>query len=196
MNALEGNPLAVLTFIVAPAVLTNAASIMGMQTATRFARSVDRARALSALLEGKEEVSDPELELRRRQLAYAERRAMLLVRALTAFYLSVGAFAAASLASLLGALFSITEQVVLRHTTLGLALACGVVGVGGLLAGSGLIVWETRQSLAILREEANFARDRLWRPAAASPESAPGAEDAVAVMDAIQHGGPEPRPHR
>src|SRR3989442_13613749 len=103
MDALQSNPLAVLTFIVAPAVLTNAASVMGMPTANRFARAVDRARALSALLEGKEEGSDPELDRRRRQLAYAEQRAMLLVRALTAFYLSVGAFAAASLASLLGA---------------------------------------------------------------------------------------------
>src|SRR5437762_765622 len=119
MNVLESNPLAVLTFIVAPAVLTNASSIMGMQTANRFARAVDRARALSALLEGKEEVSDPELGLRRRQLAYAEERAMLLVRALTAFYLSVGAFAAASLASLLGALLSLTVMDLLCHITLG-----------------------------------------------------------------------------
>src|SRR5947208_16806094 len=123
MGPLQSNPLAVLTFIVAPAVLTNAASIMGMQTATRFARAVDRARVLSALLEGKAEVSDPELDLRRRQLTYAEERAMLLVRALTAFYLSVGAFAAASLSSLLGAIFSISGQVLLREVGLGMALA-------------------------------------------------------------------------
>jgi hypothetical protein len=176
MDTLRGNPLAVLTFIVAPAVLTNASSIMGMQTANRFARAVDRARALSALLEGKGEVSDPELELRRRQLAYAEQRAMLLVRALTAFYLSVGAFAAASLSSLLGAIFSVAEQEVLRHVALGLGLASGFVGVGGLLAGSGLVVWETRHSLAILREEADFARQRRKRqagPDSGSP-SGPG----------------------
>src|SRR5436190_203443 len=61
------------------------------------------------------------------------------------------------------ALFSLTDMDLLRHITLGLALASGVGGVGGLLAGSALVVWETRQSLAILREEANFARDRLWR---------------------------------
>ncbi len=164
MDGLRGNPLAVLTFIVAPAVLTNAASIMGMQTANRFARAVDRARALSALLEGKEEVSDPELDLRRRQLEYAERREIILVQTLTAFYLAVGAFAAASLSSLLGAIFAVVEQEALRHVALGLALASGALGVGGLLAGSGLVVWETRQSLAILREEANFARERRKKP--------------------------------
>jgi hypothetical protein len=161
MDVLQVNPMAVLTFIVAPAVLTNCASLMGMQTANRFARAVDRARALSALLEGKEPRSDPELELRRRQLTYAEERAMLLVRALTAFYLSVGAFAAASLSSLLGAIFFASGHAVLRLIALGVALASGFLGVSGLLAGSGLVVWETRQSLAILREEAAFVRDLL-----------------------------------
>src|SRR6516164_2752237 len=91
------NPFAVLTFIVAPAIMTNASSVMGLQTANRFARCVDRARSLAAMLEGKTNPSDPEIAVRSRQLDVTERRALLLVRALTAFYLSVGAFAAASL---------------------------------------------------------------------------------------------------
>ena len=41
------NPLATLSFIVAPAVLTNAASVMVMSTSNRLARAVDRARELS-----------------------------------------------------------------------------------------------------------------------------------------------------
>ena len=102
MDPLGTNPLGILTFIVAPAILTNAPSVMALGTANRFARAIDRARALSFEVEGKEHDPDPAIALRIRQLHSAERRALLLVRALTAFYLSVGSFAAASLVSLLG----------------------------------------------------------------------------------------------
>jgi len=41
------NPFAILSFIVAPAVLTNASSVLSMSTTNRLARAVDRARELS-----------------------------------------------------------------------------------------------------------------------------------------------------
>src|SRR5438128_2164240 len=105
------NPFAVLTFIAAPAILTNASSVMGLATANRFARAIDRARALAAEVKGRDVERDAEARLRARQMRVAERRALLLVRALSAFYLSVGSFAAASLASLLGAvLFSLPQE--------------------------------------------------------------------------------------
>jgi hypothetical protein len=162
------NPFAVLTFIVAPAIMTNASSVMGLQTANRFARCVDRARSLAAMLEGKTNPSDPEIAVRSRQLDVTERRALLLVRALTAFYLSVGAFAAASLSSLLGAIFVTAGQDVLHRIALGAALCSGVVGVSGLLCGSGILVWETRQALAILSVETEFVRSRREQRRAAS----------------------------
>jgi hypothetical protein len=158
MDPFETNPFGILTFIVAPAILTNAASVMALGTSNRFARTIDRARALSSLVEGKE--NDPELALRLRQLRFAERRALLLVRALTGFYLAVGSFAAASLISLLGAVFVVAHQELLRQITLGAALCAGVAGVGGLVAGSALLVWETRMALRILREETNFRLKR------------------------------------
>jgi hypothetical protein len=159
VDPLTSNPLAVLTFIVAPAVLTNASSVMGLQTANRFARAVDRTRSLSGQV-GAAGEADPELPFRRRQLAFAERRTLLLVRALTCFYVSVGAFAASSFTSLLAAIFVIAR---LKGAELGamcLALGSGVVGVGGLLAGSGLVVLETRYALIILREETDLVRRR------------------------------------
>ena len=73
-----------LTFIVAPAILTNASSVMTLGTSNRFARAIDRVRELSALVEGKEHEPDPVTALRVRQLRSAERRTLLLVRALTA----------------------------------------------------------------------------------------------------------------
>lgn len=162
MDGLGTNPFAVLTFIVAPAVLTNASSLMALQTANRFARTIDRARALAAQINGKK---DPEGAtgsardtLQWRQLLAAENRGLLLVRALTAFYLSVGSFAGASFASLVGAIFVVAQDELLWTIAFIAALCSGAIGIGGLLAGSGLLVWETRKALAILRDETEYIR--------------------------------------
>jgi len=153
MEPLAANPLSLLTFIAAPAILTNASSIMSLGTANRFARAIDRARALSKEVGEQPRDDDPNVVFKLRQLRYAERRALLLVRALTAFYVSVGSFGAASLISLVAGVFFVAQQDLPRQIALGVALAAGVVGVGGLVAGSGLLVFETRMTLYILREE-------------------------------------------
>jgi hypothetical protein len=114
MNQFQDNPFGLLTFIVAPAILTNASSIMALGTSNRFARAMDRARELTNQIKGNSE-NDPETARRIVKLRYTERRGRLLVRALTAFYLSVGSFAAASLISLLGAVFFITHYQLLHQ---------------------------------------------------------------------------------
>src|SRR5438270_12113106 len=118
MDPLGGNPFAVLTFIVAPAILTNASSVMGLQTANRFARAIDRARDLAVKIQGRQGADDPDIKLKVRKLEFAERRVLVLVRALTAFDLSVGAFAGASFASLPGAWFTLTRLEVPLAVTL------------------------------------------------------------------------------
>jgi len=158
MDGWDSNPFQVLTSIVAPAILTNASSVMALGTSNRFARTVDRARALYAETS---RASSPHLmEHRLKQLGIAESRALLLVRALTAFYLSVGSFAAASLIALFGAVFTIGHQDILQNVTLWLAMAAGTVGVGGLVTGSLLLVWETRRALQALSDEATHIYDR------------------------------------
>jgi hypothetical protein len=169
MDGFGTNPFGILTFIVAPAILTNASSIMALGTSNRFARAIDRARALSAQVEGKEHDPDPETALHVRQLRVAERRALFLVRALTAFYVSVGSFAAASLVSLLGAVLFLAHSELLHHATMVAALCVGMAGIGGLVTGSGLLVWETRMALRILREETDFMLKRSPLNQAASP---------------------------
>ncbi len=153
MHPFETNPFGLLTFIVAPAILTNASSVMALGTSNRFARTVDRVRKLAVQLEGKRDDPEPEAAARTRQLRFAERRALLLVRALTAYYLSVGSFAAASLISLLGAIFFVAQVEFLRQFTLVVAFGAGAVGVGGLVTGSVLLVAETRMALRMLGEE-------------------------------------------
>jgi hypothetical protein len=51
------NPFAILTLIVAPAVQTNAMSVLALSTSTRFLRSGERLRALTKELE---ETTDPD----------------------------------------------------------------------------------------------------------------------------------------
>src|SRR6516165_222620 len=160
MDGVGSNPLGMLTFIVAPAILTNASSVMALGTSNRFARTIDRARALSAEVDRGENDAGPEGAFQIRQLRTAERRALCLVRALTAFYLSVGAFAAASLVSLLGAVFFVAQSPTLHVVALTIAMCAGVAGVAGLMTGSGLLVWETRMALRILREEMTFMLNR------------------------------------
>src|SRR5262249_47954838 len=95
----------------------------------------------------------------------------VLIRALTAFYVSLGGFAAASFFSLLGAICVIIHQPVLMYVFLSIALCAGVTGVLGLLTGAGLLVWESRCTLAILREEVRLAQHR--RPGLTFPSEAP-----------------------
>lgn len=153
MDPLSTSPLGLLTFIAAPAMLTNASSIMTLGTGNRFARAIDRARSLSALVQAAGDADTPEIQMHRRQLSYAERRALILVRALTSFYVSVGSFGAASLISLLGAVFVVVGGEFAHRLCLSIALFSGVTGVGGLVIGSSLLVWETRMALFILTEE-------------------------------------------
>ena len=157
---MDDNPFAVLTLIAAPAVLTNASSVLALGTSNRFARALDRQRQLSSMLDAAKTVDSETLAARMRQLERIDVRAQLLLRALTNFYVSLGSFAAASLVSLFGA------GVIppgLRYAALAIragALLCGVIGVSGLVIGCTLLVRETRLALQGLREEADFSRRR------------------------------------
>src|SRR3954464_6853548 len=97
------NPFAALSLIVAPAVLTNASSILVLSTSNRLARAIDRARALASQLESPEGVPTRFMPLRLKEMDSSERRALMLLSALRLFYASLGSFAGAALTSLLGA---------------------------------------------------------------------------------------------
>jgi hypothetical protein len=160
MDPLTTNPFSVLTFIAAPAILTNAASVMGLMTSNRIARVVDRTRQLTTQLE-KSGGSDPDLPVRLRELEASGRRSHLLIRALTAFYLAVGSFAAASLVSLVGMVLLLSGYTMLTKAVIGIGLVCGTVALGGLIGGAALLVWETRLALAILRETTEWSCRQL-----------------------------------
>lgn len=161
MNPLPDNPFAVLTLIAAPAILTNCSSVLILSTSNRFARTVDRVRTLSNLIEsGKLPVTDPMFQMRIRHLGRQENRAQMLLRAMQLFYVSLGSFASAALISVIGAgLARMLQQPVLL-LILGFAVLVGVVGVLGLVSGCVMLVRETRIALDNLTEESEALRKK------------------------------------
>ena len=158
---METNPYAVLSLIVAPAILTNASSVLIMSTSNRLARGVDRARELSKQLEETVNFDCPEPQRRLRELGAAETRTLLLLRSLRAFYVALGAFAFAAFVSLLGAVLS---PLPLRHLVYPLevlGVAAGLVAVGALVFGSFLLLHETRIAVQVISERAATVRERV-----------------------------------
>lgn len=151
---MEPNPFAVLSLIVAPAILTNASSVLIMSTSNRLARAVDRARELSKQLEATTDFSSEEAKRRLRELTAAETRALLLLRGLRSFYIALGNFALAALVSLAGAVAAPMSFDTLSGGLLFVAVAAGLFAVGSLIYGSVLLLRDTRIAVQILTERA------------------------------------------
>jgi hypothetical protein len=79
------NPFAVLTAVVAPAILTNASSVLALGTSNRLARVVDRTRIVAGQLAGFDPGSS-DYQMWAAQLEPLQVRVRMLVRALRFFY--------------------------------------------------------------------------------------------------------------
>ncbi|HEY0394746.1 MAG TPA: DUF2721 domain-containing protein [Candidatus Elarobacter sp.] len=139
------NAFSLLTFIAAPALLTNASSVLVLSTSNRFARAVDRARALEA---------QPDTAEHEQQLLRVARRALSLNRALTSFYVAVASFAIGTFSELLGGGIAtiVRGEIAPVITMVGLFVA--TVGTIAIATGAGFLVVETWDAYAGLREEA------------------------------------------
>jgi hypothetical protein len=155
------NPFAILSFIVAPAILTNASSVLAMSTSNRLARAVDRARELSKQLENPQDHDRVATDRRLRELSAAEERALLLIRALRSFYLALGGFASAALLSVVGAVMISMGATPLIPVFEIVAALAGLVAVVALVHGSVVLVRETRIAVQVLRERAALVRARI-----------------------------------
>ncbi|MEP7362700.1 MAG: DUF2721 domain-containing protein [Acidobacteriota bacterium] len=153
----SNNPFAVLTAIVAPAILTNACSVMSLGTGNRIARVVDRTRTVSKeLCDLKAGSADYNSHIH--QLALLQQRSQLLFRCLRLFYFSLGCFVASALISILGSVMAFYQIALGFEVLAGLGLLIGIFGVGSLVFGSGLMVAEVRVALEQITEEAAQAR--------------------------------------
>src|SRR5713101_4504201 len=160
-----GNPFAVLTAVVAPAILTNACSVLALGTSNRLARVVDRtrvvARELAAIEPGGANRQlqghfQGEYDSWAVQLAALQVRTQLLVKALRVIYGSLGLFATAALVSVVGSIVTYYGQRLLFQLTAGLGLLAGAVAVVGLASGCALMVQETRLAVLNLADEAKI----------------------------------------
>jgi hypothetical protein len=163
MASFADSPFAALTVIVAPAILTNASSVLSLGTSNRIARVVDRTRVLAAGLADIDPAS-PRAAAYREHLDRLKWRSHLLLRALRCFYASIGAFAAAALISVVGSVVatSVTDPVFQAVAILG--LLAGAVGVGGLVIGGVVMVRETQLAVQFLEREAEFIHAREYPP--------------------------------
>jgi type IV secretory pathway TrbD component len=159
MEQLAHSPFAVLTFIVAPALLTNASSVLALSTINRMLRTRDRMHELFSSSEAGER-SESEGARLVGQVNRVEKQAMLLLGALRSIYVALGAFAAATLVTLLGAGVAPFPGAIWFNALAGLGLLLGFLGVGGLVLGCVKLFQATQLSLINIREEAAMIRTR------------------------------------
>lgn len=155
-SSLSTTPFAVLTTVVAPAILTNACTVLALGTSNRIARVIDRTRVLYAELE-RMQAETPAYQSRVRQIDRLRTRAQLLFRALRILYAALGSFAAAALITVLGSALAYYDVVFGFHFTAVLGLAIGGFAVGSLVYGSSLLVREIRLALIQVKEEVEDA---------------------------------------
>ncbi len=161
---MHDSPFQILTLIVAPAILTNSSSILSLGTSNRFARTVDRSRYIYDQMKYPEKLLAREIELFEKQLPVIGQRSLLLVKALTCFYLSVGSFAATALASIIGACVSLFNNSMASEVTMILALICGTIGVIGLVSGTGFLLKEMWLAINFMRAEIKFGDGIIRNP--------------------------------
>ena len=148
-----GSPFAVLTAVVAPAILTNASSVLALGTSNRLARVVDRTRIVAAQL-ASFEPGTADYQMWYAQLEPLHLRTQLLVKALRLFYAGLGLFAASALVSVGGPIVAYYGRPVLFRAAAALAVLTGASAVFGLCAGCVLMVRETQLAVKSLEEEA------------------------------------------
>ena len=158
MDSLATSPFAALTIIVAPAILTNASSILSLGTSNRIARVVDRTRVLAAEL-GNLDPASARAARHEEHLWRLRVRSQLLLRALRCFYLSIGAFGSSALISLIGSLAATWVGTNIFLSMAMLSLASGTMGVGGLVIGCAVMVRETHLAVRFLEAEARLFQE-------------------------------------
>jgi hypothetical protein len=141
--------ISILSAVITPVVLISASALLTLSTATRMSRVLERARAMSELLEEFEKTRPGDTEERHSMLVAqfrrAKKRSELLSRALGSQYASISAFVATSVA--------IGASSVWQGFPAFLAVLFGFAGVMLLFYSSVLLIIDSRIGLAALHDE-------------------------------------------
>lgn len=153
MNTLNNNPFAVLTLIAAPAVLTNATSVLCFITSNRFAFVTERWRTITGELEQLNSTNQ-DYQVRMRQVKRLERRANLILAALRVLFASVALFATSALVALTGAVLAAVNFTFAWLFT-------GFLAVGGIMFSCICLAREASLALLHVSEDAALMRQHL-----------------------------------
>lgn len=146
--------LGILSSMITPAVLILASGSLIMTTSQRLSRVIERVRKISQEFMAIERSTDPESqnEVKRRilytLLRKSARRSLLLTRAMTYLYLSLGMFIATSLA------IGVVAVVHSKYTWVPTAL--GMIGASLLFVSSAILIIESRLTLDVVTDEVDF----------------------------------------
>ena len=147
------DPFSILTVVVAPAVLTNASSVLALGTNNRLARVADRTHAVTAQL-AKLEPGARGYKISNAQLPALQTRAQLLLRALRCFYLGLGLFAGSALISIAGSIAVYYGERSPFQIAAAIGVVCGASAVIALVCGCVLMIRETQLAVRGLAQEA------------------------------------------
>ena len=142
-TSVAADPFSILTVVVAPAVLTNASSVLALGTNNRLARVADRTHVVSAQL-AKLEPGARDHEVLAAELTALQTRAQLLLRALRCFYLGLGLFASSALISIAGSIVVYYGWPSAFKVAAGIGVVCGASAVVALVCGCILMIRETQ----------------------------------------------------
>lgn len=145
------NPFAIITIIGAPAILTNASSILGLSTGTRLMKCLETLGTLEKKIEDPA-VSEGarEIYLTQSQLSYRQSRNFL--RALRASYTSLAAFAFSCFVALFGSVLILFGFQSMAQILAVLSLISGSAGVLGLVWSSLELIVASQLTLLIMKK--------------------------------------------
>lgn len=150
----------VLSAMITPAVLISAGGTLVLSTSNRLSRVVDRVRVLAADAEqlqgeppGPGSFEPQKRELIVSQLRGLSRRALLLRSAIAALYVAIGFLIATSIGVGIFTAFGFDYS--------WLPITLGMLGTGGLLWATGLLVREAQIGISSTLEELHYANTVL-----------------------------------
>jgi hypothetical protein len=157
VDPLTQNPFGPLTFIAAPALLTNAACLLAFSTTNRMLRTREQMSHLLADARSPAVLAADSGRFVER-VNRVEQQAGLMLRALSAIYIALGSFAAATLVSLLGATIAPALGPWVTQSCAAAGLVLGATGVAGLVLCCVRMMQATRLSLHNIGDEARLIR--------------------------------------
>ncbi len=147
---MDANPFLPLSFIVGPAILTNACAVMLNGASIRYNLAIQLWRDLQAELRGDENKGVTPYSDRRRALDLASQRVVLLVWALNLLYGAVGGFGVSALTGLTGAILSEARTGPWVEAAKDLTVMAAALGLLCLLTAAVFFILESRCTFGLL----------------------------------------------